>query len=351
MQPAVDWDLAARLAARAVRSGPSATRAERAEVVQALRAAAPLAAGHVGRITRLGEVAGGVWSRGESGEGGDGPGRAADVRVVDRASWARANVYALRSLAERIGLPASPGVRGVAGAGQVAAVLGLLSGAVLGQFDPWTPGGRLLLVAPNVLAAERSMGVDPADFRLWVTLHEQTHALQFAAAPWLADHLAARVSALLAEDGPRGDRRGDRPGPPRRHPGTLIDLLEPHQRAALGEVGAVMALLEGHADVTMDAVGRSVVPSVRLIRRRFEARRSGSGRSAALPRVLRSVLGLDVKLAQYRDGAAFVRAVRRQVGIDGLNTVWGSADVLPTAAEIADPSAWVHRVHGSRARG
>jgi len=354
MQPAVDWDLAARLAARAVRPGPPATRAERTEVVEALRAAAPLAAGHVGRITRLAEVAGGAWSRGASGDGdGDSPGGAADVRVVDRSSWARANVHSLRSLAERVGLPASPGVRGAAGAGQVAAVLGLLSGAVLGQFDPWMPGGRLLLVAPNVLTVERSMGVDPADFRLWVTLHEQTHALQFAAAPWLADHLAARVSALLTEEQQRGGRgrRSDRPAPPRRRPGTLLDLLEPHQRVVLDEVGAVMALLEGHADVTMDAVGRSVVPSVRRIRRRFEARRSGGGRSAGLPRVLRSVLGLDVKLAQYRDGAAFVRAVRRQVGIDGLNAVWGSADVLPTAAEIADPSAWVHRVHGSSARG
>lgn len=329
VQPAVDWDLAARLAARAVRSGPVASRADRAGVVAALRAAAPVAAGHVARVARL-----------------DGAG-APDVRVVDRASWARGNVRSLAALAARVGVPAARGVRGAAGAGQVAGVLGLLSGAVLGQYDPWSGRGTLLLVAPNVLATERALGVDPADFRLWVTLHEQTHALQFAAAPWLADHLAGQVALLLEEGGDpdgRGTARGAGAARPRTR--SVLDLLDPRQRAALDEVGAVMALLEGHADVTMDAVGRAVVPSVRHIRRRFEARRSGAPGTGAVRRVLRAVLGLDVKLAQYRDGAAFVRAVRRRVGTDGLNAVWSGPAELPSAAEIADPAAWVRRVHG-----
>ncbi|WP_454050892.1 zinc-dependent metalloprotease [Cellulomonas sp. Marseille-Q8402] len=325
MQPAVDWDLAARLAARAVRSGPAATRAQREDVVAALRSAAPAAAEHVARISGMQPVA-------------DVP---PDVRVVDRASWARANVESLRGLSARVGVAGERGLRGTAGAGQVAAVLGMLSGAVLGQFDPWSGRGTLLLVAPNVLAVERALGVDPDDFRLWVTLHEQTHALQFAAAPWLADHLAARLRVLLDEEHPAGRA----PVPARGRPRSLLDLLDPRQRVVLDEVGAVMALLEGHADVTMDAVGRTVVPSVRRIRRRFEARRDGAAGTGGMRRVLRSVLGMDVKLAQYRDGAAFVRAVRRRVGVDGLNVVWGSAAALPTAAEIADPVAWVRRVH------
>ncbi|NHT19632.1 zinc-dependent metalloprotease, partial [Cellulomonas sp. IC4_254] len=108
MQPAVDWDLAARLAARAVRSGPAATRAERAAVVADLRAAAPVAAEHVARITRMTTA--------------DAAAPAHDVRVVDRASWARANVRALAGLTARVGVPADGGLRGAAGAGQVAAV-------------------------------------------------------------------------------------------------------------------------------------------------------------------------------------------------------------------------------------
>ena len=103
-----------------------------------------------------------------------------------------------------------------------------------------------------------------------------------------------------------------------------------------------MSLLEGHADVVMDGVGPEVVPSVATIRRRFDQRRQGQG---ALDRLLRRLLGLEAKMRQYRDGAAFVRGVEQQVGLEGFNAVWAEPANLPTAAEILDPDAWVRRVH------
>ena len=51
-------------------------------------------------------------------------------------------------------------------------------------------------------------------------------------------------------------------------------------------------------------------------------------------------------MRQYRDGAAFVRAVQDTVGIDGFNAVWTSPETLPTPLEITDPTTWVRRVHG-----
>ena len=66
-----------------------------------------------------------------------------------------------------------------------------------------------------------------------------------------------------------------------------------------------MSLLEGHADVVMDSVGPEVIPSVELIRSKFTVRRQGQG----FDRIVRKLLGLDAKMRQYRDGAAFCRAV------------------------------------------
>lgn len=355
----VDWPMAARLADRLSRPGPVIDRTEATALVDDLRRAAGVAAGHAARITGLVPA--------DRSDPTVVP--VSHVLVVDRSGWARANTDLLATLTAGIG--AKPGGKApsraarVAGAAQVGGVLAALSGKVLGQFDPFTrvtgPGGvvrgRLLLVAPNVLQIERALGVDPGDFRLWVALHEQTHALQFAAAPWLVDHLRARSGALLvdlARDDDQESRRraralavtvvrllrGDEDAP------GLDALLRPDERRVFEEVGAVMALLEGHADIAMDAVGRTVVPSVRRIRKRFEERRSGAGHRGPVDRVLRRLFGLDLKLAQYRDGAAFVRTVTRAVGQDGLNAVWAAPANLPGPREIADPRAWVRRVHG-----
>lgn len=348
LQPAVDWPTAARIAARLAPPGPIVPRQQLHDLVGGLREAADTAVGHVQDVTRMTP-----------------DGEAAQVVVVDRAAWARANTQSMATMVDGIQdvVPPSfgPAVQ-AAGAAEVGAVLALLSGRVLGQFDPYQPGGgpgRLLLVAPNVLQAETSMRVPARDFRLWVCLHEQTHAWQFAAAPWLADHLRDRTRGLVADltrtSAELAKARIDRKiavvgrallGALRGRGDTLMDgFLTPAQKDTLADITAVMALLEGHADVMMDATGPRVVPSVRRIRARFERRRDGEGRPA-FDVVLRRLLGMDAKLAQYRDGAAFVRSVERRVGRDGLNAVWAAPANLPDAREISDPRAWVRRVHG-----
>jgi coenzyme F420 biosynthesis associated uncharacterized protein len=124
--------------------------------------------------------------------------------------------------------------------------------------------------------------------------------------------------------------------------GNLLEAVaSPEQRAILDRVAGVMSLLEGHADVVMDGVGPSVIPSVERIRKAFNERRRGVG---TLDRLLRRVMGLDAKMAQYRDGAKFVRAVVDKVGMAEFNAVFAGPDNLPSKAEIADPDAWVARV-------
>jgi coenzyme F420 biosynthesis associated uncharacterized protein len=104
-----------------------------------------------------------------------------------------------------------------------------------------------------------------------------------------------------------------------------------------------MSLLEGHADVVMDGVGPSVIPSVAKIREKFTKRRAGAG---PVDQMVRRLLGFDAKLRQYRDGSAFVRGVVEKVGMEGFNAVWTSPETLPRKNEIADPDTWVARVLG-----
>jgi coenzyme F420 biosynthesis associated uncharacterized protein len=124
----------------------------------------------------------------------------------------------------------------------------------------------------------------------------------------------------------------------------LMELFAtPEQREVLDRATAVMSLLEGHADVVMDGVGPEVIPSVADIRKRFNQRRKGVG---VVDRVLRRLMGLDAKMAQYRNGAGFVNGVVALEGMAGFNQVWADPEHLPSRTEISAPRAWVDRVLG-----
>ena len=340
----VDWDLAVRIGSRLAGDGPSVARAEIAPIVAELRADAERSTGLVREFTGLAAP-------------DAGPGSGAPVMVVDRASWVQANADAFATLLSPVvdkltakkpptGLTAAVGSR-MTGA-EVGGVLGFLASKVLGQFDPFhEPAGRLLLVAPNIVHVERELGADPHDFRLWVCLHEETHRVQFTAVPWMREHMFDQVRAFadtmeptgLLEDGLARVLEGLRNA---RSGGSLLDVIgTPEQKALLDGLTGMMSLLEGHADVVMDGVGPTVIPSVAKIRARFNERRKGVG---VLDRLLRRVLGLDAKMAQYRDGAVFVRAVVDKAGMSGFNVVWERPEHLPSRAEITDPDAWMARV-------
>ena len=358
-QSLINWDLAASAAARLAPAGPVLDEKAIGEAVDSLRRLADASVPHVHEITGL-EAARDL--------------RDSSVLVVDRASWAKANTQsfavmlkpAMQKMLDSRRGNLSPGAAQVSGAitgSQLGAVLAFLSSKVLGQYDPFAAlaenssapaAGRLLLVAPNIVSVERELNVAPEDFRLWVCLHEQTHRVQFAAAPWLrhhmleqidnlSGHLLGNVDSLMERASAAARSLKDRSAngeAPRR--GAILDLLQdPEEKAAISHLTAVMSLLEGHANVVMDGVDASLVPSVKTIRQRFNDRGKDRG---VIEKFIRSLLGLDAKMRQYSDGARFVRAVVDVAGMQGFNRVWESADHLPTEPEIHDAKLWLERM-------
>jgi coenzyme F420 biosynthesis associated uncharacterized protein len=341
----VDWDLAVATARRLAPKGPDLPADETRAAVSMLRELARDAIAPVREVT--GMVA---------------P-ESSPAVVVDRSGWIASNVEGMRvvmslwdEFAEKA--EAAPAVvRGLGSRGtalQLGAVLGWMSGKVLGQYETFTEPGRprrLLLVAPTIVHVEQQLQVPPRDFRFWVCLHEETHRVQFGAVPWLADYLTDRLTALL-EASDLGARetmqrlvafvyalirslRSDSDV-------SVVEAIQtPEQKVIFDELTALMSLLEGHADVVMDAVGPAVIPSVDLIRERFTARREQPG---ALDTIARKALGMDAKLRQYSDGAAFVRQVVDEAGMPGFNRIWTSPAHLPSRSEIHDPAAWLARV-------
>lgn len=345
---AVDWGFAGTVGARLARPGPPTSDYTRRQAVDDLAEASRAAEVPVRDVTLLTSGA-----------------PVPDARIVDRQEWIRAASASMRVMTGGTDTPGSAIAGRVTGA-QTGAVLAFVSAGILGQYDPFAggqageagPEGALLLVYPNVIAVERQLRLNPKDFRLWVCLHEVTHRVQFTANPWLAQHMSSALGVLTAEGGGEfaevagrlvefvKERR--RVSPPDTDPGNtgVLGLMramqsEP-QRAALDQLLVLGTLLEGHADYVMDAVGPAVVPSVHLIRRRFDDRRQR--KQPPVQRLLRALLGVDAKLSQYTRGRAFVDHVVDRVGMERFNAVWTGPETLPLPDEIEAPQRWIDRV-------
>lgn len=304
----------------------------------------------------------------------------AKLRVIDRPQWIRANLASFQRLLapavsqwmDQLGRRrdgASP--RGLGTASKLAAIelgamLGWVSGRVLGQYDllmsaeTATDVGAdarpspdaVYLVAPNLALLERKFGFDPDQFRFWVTLHELTHRAQFRGVPWMHDHYLGLVQSALAAAHPdpahlieslRTALRDPRGARARLDEGGALALVAtPEQRDALERIGGLMSLLEGHGDRTMDrAASPERLPEAARFALVLRERRKSTG---GLARVVQRLIGFEAKLNQYAAGARFLEAIETVEGPKAVRLCWQAPEHLPTLEEIRDPGRWLQRV-------
>jgi coenzyme F420 biosynthesis associated uncharacterized protein len=290
------------------------------------------------------------------------------AEVIDRRAWAR-NALATMALAaapierrldKELSLPGpfGPIARRVVGGGaaiEAGVAVGYAARRVLGQYDvalfgPERPA-RLLFVGENMEETRAELDADRHLFLRWIALHESTHVLQLGGVPWLVPHLRGLASELIegAAAGIDASAVGQLARRAVRSPrevvasllrGELIDLVSsPERRRTLDRLQAAMSVIEGHAEHVMDACIAD--PELIELRERLEARRERRG---GLSDVIARLLGLELKLRQYRLGKVFCDAVAEEAGTDSLAALFRSPENLPALTELERPEAWLERV-------
>lgn len=296
--------------------------------------------------------------------------------VIGRAQWAEANIGSMATmiqpLADKVGhridklpFPVRLAQRTLVSV-ELGVLVGYISRRVLGQYDLLVPdeedaprarrrhptgGAPLYFVGPNMVETERKLGFVPDEFALWVALHEVTHRFQFAGVPWLKDRFFGLVQSYLSSVEVEGrvlSRRiataarrlasGGIP-PEERNPVYLLSTEE--QRAWLDQIQALMAVVEGHGNFVMDAVGAEVIPSFKKMRSLFERRRTQTN---AIQRVINNVLGLEMKMRQYELGQEFCERIVALEGRGVLHHLWADPSHLPSMEELRAPDRWLKRV-------
>jgi coenzyme F420 biosynthesis associated uncharacterized protein len=279
--------------------------------------------------------------------------------VMSRPEWVSQNLrgfesvlepVARRLLGSRLRSTMAPIRRSVL-AFQVGGILGYLGRKVLGQYDLFLPPDDrelLYFVGPNVVEVERQFRFPGRDFRLWLSLHEVTHRLQFEGVPWLRGYLFELVDEYLATleldprrliDGLRRAMEEARRSGRWREMGILFLLMTPEQRETFQRMQALMSLLEGHGNYVMDTLSEGRVRAAGKMRSKLKERRQ-----QGMNRTIQRAVGLDVKVRQYDIGERFVASVVELAGQEGFARVWERRENLPTLGEIGRPEAWVERV-------
>ncbi len=370
----VDWHVAERVAAWAIARRPPAVRYDAGKLSQSFAAATERAEQLVAEST-----------------GWHAPTPARSV-VTDRVGWARANVASFQrmltpalakferrreekrqerrrsnarpawlvDLSEPIASRFAGAGRSASGA-QLGAVLAWMSTRVLGQYDLLLTEEMaedqdlLYYVGPNVVDLEQRHGFAPEEFRLWLALHEVTHRCQFTAVPWLRGYFLSLVDKAiepfqadpgrLAEMVRRTAEQLRSHQSPFEDAGVLGIVASEQQLEAIRSLQAMMSLLEGHGDVTMDRAGAAQVPGAARFSRALRERRQSVKGPA---KVLQQVLGLEAKLRQYQQGEEFIRAVEARGGRELFDEVWRGPERLPTMAEIREPQRWIARTEATR---
>jgi coenzyme F420 biosynthesis associated uncharacterized protein len=268
----------------------------------------------------------------------------------------------LRPVTEKLGDrmskgPIAPFARGMAGA-ELGALLGWMSGRVLGQYDLLIieddhPEDQDLVyyVGPNVLGLEKRFAFPPREFRLWLALHETTHRAQFTGVPWMREHFLGLVETTLSGLDPDPGRvlsaltRSVEEFRAGRNPlddgGVAALFASPEQRVALDHLSGLMSLLEGHGDVTMNRAGADRIPSAERFSRVLNQRRQQGN---PMIRLVQKLVGLEAKLKQYEAGEEFIEKVESVGGPALIDRAWEAASNLPTIREIRDPDLWLARM-------
>ncbi len=368
MSVSVDWDVARRVAAKVGKDDPFAGSPLAASLEPDLLELTAQAEKLVEEETGLVSLAG--------------PARA---KVTDRPGWVDANLASfdrltrplLEKLSEvdeneepgRLSQLTAPltapfsqkfdelGVGPKFAALEVGALLGWMSGRVIGQYDLLIVEDErpeeqdwVYYVGPNVLNLEKNFGFPPREFRLWIAIHECTHRAQFTAVPWLRPYFLSLVEELMNEVDPDAGHLLDvvkdaiekkRSGGGPVAEGGLSQLMATDaQKVTLDKVSGLMSLLEGHGDTVMDRAGRDLIPSQPRFARVMSQRRSSAN---GLNKIMQRMLGFEAKLAQYEEGEKFIHAVEAAGGKPLFDKVWEGAEMLPTIDEIRDPQQWISR--------
>ena len=315
------------------------------------------------------------------------------VEAVTRAQWAAATLDAYRSLFEQLttslgdvmreqlddvdpeditalggGMGDEDAAAFLAGLSQMLGpmMLSMMAGSTVGHLGlrafgaydlpiPRPANEAVLVVANNLDRFAEDWSIPSDDLRLWICLEEMAHRAVLG-----VPHVRARISELLsahaagfaadptAIESRLGDVDLEGPGGLDALQNLLSDpdvvlgaIRSPAQEALLPHLDAVVTVVEGYVDHTLDRISERLIASAPQLSEALRRRRVETDQAS---RFVERLFGLELTQEKLDRGHAFIDGVVSRAGEDALVRLWSADDGLPTPAEVDAPGLWLARV-------
>ncbi len=253
---------------------------------------------------------------------------------------------------------------GMAFGSQLGQALGKLSKEVLTSTDiglPLGPKGVAALMPEAVDALTEGLEQPRSEVLTFLAAREAAHHRLFSHVPWLSSQLLSAVEAFAK--GMKIDMSGIEDMAQGFNPASLADpaameqLLSqgmfepkatPEQTAALERLETLLALIEGWVQTVVIAALGDRLPGTEALSETLRRRR-GTGGPAE--QTFATLVGLELRPRKMREAAALWEKLTEAVGSDARDAVWQHPDLLPGAADLDEPAAFIDRAIGGDTSG
>ena len=236
---------------------------------------------------------------------------------------------------------------------QLGQVVGQLSSEVVSGGDigiPLLDGEQVAILPQNVSGFGAGLDIPTDQVQLYLSVRELAHSRLFRHARWLRLQLLTSITEFaqgIRIDTSRLEQLAadfDPSNPEELRDamtsGALIPPKNDDQLAALGRLETTLALVEGWVDVvTAEATRR--LPSSAAIAETVRRRRASGGPAES---AFSTLVGLELRPRRLREAAAMWQKVTDAVGSQKRDDLWSHPDLVPTAADLDDPTALIARI-------
>ncbi|MEZ0053108.1 putative hydrolase [Mycobacterium sp. MAA66] len=247
---------------------------------------------------------------------------------------------------------------------QLGQALGTLSREVLTSTDiglPLGPSGVAALMPEAIDAFGEGLEQPRSEVLTFLAAREAAHHRLFSHVPWLSSQLLSAVEAFAK--GMKVDLSGFEEMAQGLDPMSLADpaTLEklmsqgmfepkatPEQTAALERLETLLALIEGWVQTVVTAALGDRLPGTSALSETLRRRRATGGPAE---QTFATLVGLELRPRKMREAAALWERLTEAVGADQRDGVWQHPDLLPGAADLDEPAAFIDRALGGDSSG